>query len=111
MMMINIYMDDCRDCPNGFLLARTTQECLDLMNEHKGNVSILSLDHDMSDNDNDGYWCVKEIVDRGLYSESIYFHTANPVGRSNMYHYFKNAIEHNILPKNIKLYNGPISWE
>jgi len=109
--MVRIYMDDCRDCPEGFLLARTTQECLDLMEKHQGNISVLSLDHDMSDNDNDGYWVVKQIVDRGLYAEKIYFHTANPVGRANMYHYFNNAISCGILPRNILLYNGPIIWE
>jgi hypothetical protein len=104
-------MDDCRDCPNGFFLARTTIDCLYLMEENSGNISILSLDHDMSDQDNDGYWFVKQMVEKGLYAEKIYFHTANPVGRANMYHYIRNAIDCDMLPKHIQLYNGPISWE
>ena len=108
--MINIYMDDCRNCPKGFILARTTKECLDLMDKYAGNVNILSLDHDMSDGDNDGYWTVKQMVERGFYADKIYFHTANPVGRENMYHYLKNAIDYEILPKKITLYGGPMTW-
>jgi hypothetical protein len=109
-MKVNIFMDDLRPCYKGWLLARTTSECLELLEKHKGNVHILSLDHDMTENDNDGYWLVKEIVNRGLYADKVFFHTANPVGRENMYHYLKNAIKYGVVPE-MKVYGGPVPFE
>jgi len=92
-------MDDLRPAYKGFLLARTTMECLKLLEKYKGEVELLSLDHDMTLNDNDGYWLVKEMVERGLYVENVEFHTANNQGRKNMYYYLVNAIKHGVVPE------------
>lgn len=91
-------MDDIRDCPPGWVLARTTSECLELLEKNKGQVEILSLDHDMSDKDMDGYYVTHAMVDKGLYANEVYFHTANPRGRENMFYLLSNAIKHQILP-------------
>jgi len=109
-MTVNIYMDDLRPCPKGWLLARTTNECLHLLETHKGNVKLLSLDHDMTENDNDGYWTVKQIVDRGLYAEVVYLHTANGVGRKNMKCYLENAIKHEVAPY-MKVHGGSVAFD
>jgi hypothetical protein len=42
-IMINVYVDDLRDCPIGFVVARTFQEAIHLLENHE--VEILSLDH------------------------------------------------------------------
>lgn len=87
--MINIYLDDLRDCPERFTIARDTTECrwLFLNNE----VNILSLDHDLGDADEEtGYDFCKWLVEWGLlkpniYPKEIFLHTANGVGRDNMF--------------------------
>lgn len=40
---MNIYLDDLRDCPSGFTIARTMEEAIRLLEENE--VEILSLDH------------------------------------------------------------------
>jgi hypothetical protein len=86
--LINVYLDDLRDCPEGFVLAKTTEEALKLFANNK--VNILSLDHDLGvDQDGkllrSGYDFVKEFCSRGLFAKKIYIHTDNPVGREAMF--------------------------
>ena len=45
MMKINVYLDDLRDCPEGFVLPKNTDELKDLFKRH--DIAILSLDHDL----------------------------------------------------------------
>ena len=42
--MINIYLDDERPTPEGWLRANNVSECISLLTEHRDNVEILSLD-------------------------------------------------------------------
>lgn len=45
--MINVYLDDLRDCPDGFTLARTFEEAVKLFENNE--VNILTLDHDLGE--------------------------------------------------------------
>jgi len=82
--LINVYMDDTRPCPAGFVLARTVDECIALLNECE--VDILSLDHDMGWHQPTGYEVAKYIVTHGKYPREIYLHTSSAIGRANMFH-------------------------
>lgn len=44
---MNVYVDDLRDCPEGFTIARTFEEAVTLLEQHE--VDILSLDHDLGE--------------------------------------------------------------
>ncbi|MER2190311.1 MAG: cyclic-phosphate processing receiver domain-containing protein [Solibacillus sp.] len=44
-MKVNVYLDDLRDCPKGFTLAKNIDELKDLIAAHE--ITILSLDHDL----------------------------------------------------------------
>lgn len=108
---INLYVDDLRDCPEGFKIARTVEEALEYMNTF--NINILSLDHDLGIDDNgnllkSGYDLVKIICENGLRANKIYLHTDNPVGRDNMYYTLIGARKHKIIDKDIEVYNYPI---
>ncbi|MEG0900255.1 MAG: hypothetical protein RSF40_11170, partial [Oscillospiraceae bacterium] len=48
--LINLYLDDLRDCPNKFTLAKTVDEAIYYLTNFE--VSILSLDHDLGDHKN-----------------------------------------------------------
>jgi hypothetical protein len=80
--MINVFLDDLRKCPEGFTLARDYSECILLLSECE--VNILSLDHDLGEGEPNGYDVAKWIVKNNRWPRRIRFHTANPVGRSNM---------------------------
>lgn len=80
-MGINLYLDDIRQCPAGFTLARTYDEAILML--ATCDIAVLSLDHDLGA-DRNGYDVAKWIVEHNRWPRVIRFHTANPVGRFNM---------------------------
>jgi len=103
--MINLYLDDLRQCPEYFTLAKNALECrLSLL---ANDVNILSLDHDLSETET-GYDLCKWLVEAGQYNHSIYpkqiyLHTANGVGRDNMF-----KLLDRYKPDWVKLHRGPM---
>jgi hypothetical protein len=109
---VHIFMDDLRQCPKSphWLLARCAEGTLDLLEAFRGRVKTLSLDHDLGDKalpEKHGKWLVNQMIDKGLYADVIYLHTANGEGRKNMYSYLMQAIEHGAIPAHVKVLAGP----
>jgi len=44
---MDLYLDDCRSAPDGFVLVKTARECIDALKA--GGIEHLSLDHDLGD--------------------------------------------------------------
>lgn len=66
--MINLYVDDLRDCPDGYIVASNYEEACRLLCTNK--VNILSLDHDLGEDEQGnllptGYDLVKLFVKMG----------------------------------------------
>ncbi len=109
--IINLYLDDLRDCPEGFVIARTVDEAKYYLNNFQ--IKILSLDHDLGIDEQGnllptGYDLAKYICEKGLKAEKIYIHTDNSVGRENMYNTLIGAQKRGFISKDIKIYNYPI---
>ncbi|KFN08727.1 ribosomal RNA methyltransferase RrmJ/FtsJ [Paenibacillus macerans] len=102
--MIHVYMDDFRRCPQGFTLARTVDECLELLRLTE--VDILSLDYDMGPGEKNGTDMAAAMVREGLFPREIYLHTSSNSGRKSMY-----EILYPNKPEHVLLHNGPISFE
>jgi hypothetical protein len=108
--MINIYLDDLRPAPEGFILAKNVKECQNLIINNRGKVNILSLDHDLGEGKT-GYDFTKWLAfyngkmgyGENLFPNKIFLHTANPVGRANMY----QLLEH-YKPDYVKIYKSPM---
>ena len=105
-MKINLYLDDIRECPKGFIVARTVEEAIEILETQT--VGILSLDHDLGEDLEgnilkSGYDLVKYICQEGLIVDEIRFHTANPVGRENMYQTLIGAQRRGFISSNIKI--------
>ncbi|WP_336784125.1 cyclic-phosphate processing receiver domain-containing protein [Paenibacillus illinoisensis] len=120
--MINIWLDDVRPAPDGWLWAKTASECYEMLSRHVGEVNILSLDHDLGDfNAPTGYDLVKaicyELETTDLLPRSIYLHSSNPVGRDNMYsaltNFYRLALDFGTMHRHIDINRGPhlYSWE
>lgn len=110
MKTINLYLDDLRDCPIGFSIARTVTECKDYFKKYK--INILSLDHDLGVDENGillqtGYDFVKYFCENGLYAKKIYLHTDNIVGKMNMYETLLSAQKHGLIKNDIEIYSYP----
>ena len=100
--MINVYMDDFRKVPQGFTLARTTEECLMLLRECE--VDVLSLDHDMGPVDDTGSEVTRLIVLEGLFPREVFLHTSSLWGRKEMFEMLYAA-----KPEGMLLHNGAMS--
>lgn len=109
---INLYVDDLRDCPNGFVVARTVNEAIHYFQDYE--IEVLSLDHDLGEDKNGnlrdtGYDLVKFICENGLKASKIYLHTDNAVGRENMYQTLLGAKRRGFIDKDIEIYNYSIT--
>jgi len=102
--MINVYLDDFRPCPKGFVLARNVEECLALLSNCK--VNILSLDHDLGFGEPTGYDLVKKMVQHGYYANEIYLHTSSASGRMNMYQLLQKH-----KPEHVSIYSHPMPMD
>ncbi len=87
---INLWVDDERDPPgDDWIVARTYNEAFDVI--VKGDVDIISLDHDLGDYDEEGNeltgYTIARVIEEMTYLHGCkyapkvcYIHTANPVG-------------------------------
>lgn len=110
-MKINIYLDDLRDCPKGFVLAKNIEELKKLFEENE--VGILSLDHDLGEDENgnllpSGYDFVKYFCEYGLFAEKIYLHTDNPVGKEAMESVLRASQRRGFISENTLIFPYPL---
>ncbi|MFC4809517.1 cyclic-phosphate processing receiver domain-containing protein [Paenibacillus sp. GCM10023250] len=99
--MINVYLDDYRPCPQGFVLAKSAEECI-LLLEHE-EVDVLSLDYELGWGQPNGLAVVQYIVDSGRYPRSCYFHTSSAAGRIAMIHLLSRH-----APPDVAIHHGPM---
>jgi hypothetical protein len=83
---MKVFLDDVREAPEGWLLVRNVEQTLEILKS--GEVSELSLDHDLGETET-GYEVVTWIEEMvGLFGfmppRVIKVHSANPVGRKRM---------------------------
>lgn len=102
--VIHVYMDDFRRCPEGFTLARSVDECLELLRLME--VDILSLDYDMGPGEKTGSDVAAAMAREGLYAREIYLHTSSMYGKKSMY-----EILYQNKPEHVILHNGPIPFD
>ena len=110
---IKLYVDDLRDCPKGYKIARTAEEALDILRDKNIHVDVLSLDHDLGEENGveltNGFGLVVKMGEEGLYADNIYIHTMNPVGREKMYTSLLSFKRHKLIPETVNVYNYSIT--
>jgi len=84
---MKVYVDDERPCPDGWVLARWPEEAIRLL--ETGEVTDLSLDHDLGDDERGtGYdvvlWVEEAVATRGFAPPRIVVHSANSSARQKM---------------------------
>ena len=91
--MINIWLDDIRPAPEGFVWVKTVEDIIDLWSrcvfDTKERINTISLDNDLGEGIQEGYKFLDYIESRiVLYSDplpnEIKVHSANPVARKRM---------------------------
>jgi len=99
--MINIYLDDIRSCPRGFVVARSAEECLLLLGASE--VDILSLDFELGYGEPNGLTVVHGIIASGKYPKHIYVHSSSMMGRAQMVRDLRAA-----NPDDCLIHDGPM---
>lgn len=83
MSPINVWLDDVRPAPAGWVRCMTVYEVMALLK--RGNVGKMSLDHDLGPSTKNGYSLVLWMVETGHWSqEKPEVHSMNPVGAEAM---------------------------
>lgn len=84
--MTNMWLDDVRPAPDGWVQVRSVQEAIALL--QTGDVRRASLDHDLGDYSQfggDGYRVVDWMAENGVWPpDGVQVHSANPVGRARI---------------------------
>ncbi|WP_373231515.1 cyclic-phosphate processing receiver domain-containing protein [Cohnella sp.] len=99
--MINVYLDDVRPCPQGFVAARSAEECLLLLAASE--VNLLSLDFELGMGQPNGLAVVHGIIASGKYPKEIYVHSSSLSGRAQMVYEFRAA-----NPLGVIIHDGPM---
>jgi len=115
--MINLYVDDLRDIPRGFIGARSYNDALYFL--RLAPIDVLSLDHDLGENayghllptgDDLVNWIIEYGATKSpLIINRIYLHTDNPVGRDRMYKALTRAKERGFIHKRTTIHHYPIT--
>lgn len=92
---MNLWLDDIRPAPVGWVHARTAPEAIALL--ARNDVDQVSLDHDLGDDPGagSGYqvaaWVEEQAALGNLGPLRWFIHSANPVGRGRMVAALNNA--------------------
>ena len=80
--MIKLFVDDERFPPEGWELAKTSEEALywlDYLKRHTDPFIAISLDHDLGGDDTTRP-VVLWMCEHDFWPEQVYVHTGNPIG-------------------------------
>lgn len=84
---MKVYLDDERTPPEGWVLVRWPDEAIELLKS--GDVEIISLDHDLGDDDiGTGYdvvvWIEEQVATNNMHPPEMRVHSANSSARLKM---------------------------
>jgi hypothetical protein len=82
-MSYKLYIDDLRDCPEGFILARSSRDAMTIV-ELRGMPEFISFDHDLGGEDSAMVFLkwLANTFDEPAFNYTV--HSANPVGKENI---------------------------
>ncbi len=96
---MNVYMDDQRSCPFGYVLATTVESAIQIVRDCE--VTILSLDFNMGWRQSNGLDFVDVFCEEGLYVKEIHFHTNDVIGMHKMRQRIERGKEQGEIEANI----------
>ncbi|MBO1624252.1 cyclic-phosphate processing receiver domain-containing protein [Bacillus arachidis] len=79
---MNVYMDDQRPSPFGYVLVTTVEAALKIVREY--DVSLLSLDYNMGWRQKNGLDFLEVFCMEGLHVKEIHLHTNDSIGMQYM---------------------------
>lgn len=99
--MKKVFLDDKRSAPKGFILVKSTGQCIKMLDKEK--ISVISLDYNLGRKKTTGYKVVEYMVRKNLFPKKIIIHSNSQRGRLKMY-----LLLIRNKPKNVSLYIRPL---
>lgn len=101
---MKIYLDDERKTPDGYTRCYWPEEVIEWIK--KGNVTEVSLDHDLGDDDHGTeydalLWIEEQVAVAGMIPPKMYVHSSNSSAKHKMYLAIANIeklAERNLTP-------------
>ncbi|WP_123041426.1 cyclic-phosphate processing receiver domain-containing protein [Cohnella candidum] len=81
--MKNLFLDDKRVAPDGYVLVKSVRQCIEYLERNA--VARLSLDYNLGKNKPKGYRVALYMVRRKKFPPHITIHSNSPRGRMKMY--------------------------
>ncbi|PFR29083.1 hypothetical protein COK19_07510 [Bacillus cereus] len=98
---MNVYMDDQRPCPFGYMLVTTVEEAIKIVKEQ--DVNVLSLDYNMGWRQKNGLDFLEIFCTEGLYAKEIHLHTNDSIGMQYMLERINKGKEVREISSNIQV--------
>ena len=95
--MTKLFIDDIRECPEGFSCARTSSDAIDWVKKN-GCPDFISFDHDLGGEDTTMAfvnWFIGGVLDKEIVLPKDFrynIHSANPVGSENLRSKLENLL-------------------
>ena len=106
MTQINVFLDDYRVSPDGYVLVETIDECIHVLKQNP--VHHLSLDHDLANKDRNGLKLIKKMISSGLGADRITVHSANAGAGKAMYNCLLDAQKNQTMSKAMIIKHRPL---
>lgn len=106
MKHIDVFMDDYRACPDGYVLVETIDECIQLLKT--STVHHLSLDHDLANRTRNGLLLINFMIDQRLSADRITVHSANAGAGKAMFNRLKDAQKEHFMPNKTIVKHRPL---
>jgi len=94
-MSYKLFLDDIRPCPSGFIVARSYNKAVLLIENEL--PEFISFDHDLGE-EKSGYdlakYVVEYCIDKNIPIPRYKVHSANPVGAENIRKLLENYSEY-----------------
>lgn len=88
-MITRLYIDDLRECPQGFMVCRSSDEAIQFVKD-MGCPEFISFDHDLGGDDTSMKfinWLIESALDGDVVIPDEFdytIHSANPIGSENI---------------------------
>mgnify|MGYP007002639964 FL=1 len=95
---MKIWLDDLRKAPCGYVWCHSVNETILFIEKNKSDIELIDLDHDLGDFAKDGgdaIYLMDYLIEKKLFYK-LNFHTANPVGLTNMLRLYNRYWNQNI---------------
>lgn len=106
MHKLNVFLDDVRCCPEGFVFVESVESCIDMLDQHT--ISLLSINHELQHNSQVILDLLEYMVKHHVFVDHVIVHSSDCVYGKRLYNYLVQAQQMHLIPSDMKISYDPI---